>query len=137
MIFGAFFMKLQRFVIAWAGVAAVWASGQGVGIAAAQTAQASAGTAPAATGRGRGVPLVSPEVHGNGTVTFRVRSANATTVTVSGEMGGLKLTKDEQNLWSVTTEPLPPAIYSYSFVINGVRVPDANNPDLKSATESL
>ena len=32
---------------------------------------------------------------------------------------------------------MPPAIYSYSFVINGVRVPDANNPDLKSATESL
>src|SRR3954471_19731658 len=52
-------------------------------------------------------------------------------------MGGLKLTKDEQNLWSVTMGPLPPAIYSYSFVINGVRVPDANNPDLKSATESL
>src|SRR5687767_14941113 len=63
-------------------------------------------TAPTpAPGRRLGpAPIVSPEVHADRTVTFRLRAPNATKVTVSGEWpGGEKaLVKDEQGVWSVT-----------------------------------
>jgi enterochelin esterase family protein len=39
--------------------------------------------------------------------------------------------KDGQGVWSLTTEPLEPDIYAYSFVVDGVRMIDPNNPLLK------
>ena len=46
-----------------------------------------------------------PEVAADGRVTFRLRAASAQTVAVA--MGGrrLDMQKDEQGVWSVTTEP--------------------------------
>jgi enterochelin esterase-like enzyme len=90
------------------------------------------------------IPLVSPTilqspgVNADRTVTFRLRADYASSVTISGDFGNLiVLTKDAQNIWSATTEPLEPAIYSYSFNVDGVQMADPNNPDNKGISESL
>ena len=84
-------------------------------------------------GGGRGQSLVSPEIHLDRTVTFRVRAANATNVTVAGEMpgGARSLTRDERGVWSVTMGPLEPNIYSYSIAVDGFRTADPSNSKLK------
>jgi enterochelin esterase family protein len=71
------------------------------------------------------------------TVTFRLHAPNATSITVSGDFGNLILEKDAQNVWSATTEPLEPAIYRYTFIVDGVQMADPNNPDVKGISESL
>lgn len=73
--------------------------------------------------------LVSPEVHADRRVTFRLRAPNAKEVFVEREGGGkVALQKDEQGLWTVTTDPLEPDIYGYSFSVDGVRHFDPSNP---------
>src|SRR6187431_2592006 len=64
--------------------------------------------APAAgRGAGRGAPPVkSPEVGADRRVTFRLRAPNAKEVAVTGIAGRLQMQKDDQGVWSVTTEPL-------------------------------
>ncbi len=81
--------------------------------------------------------LVSPEVNADRAVTLRLRSATATVVTASGDIGDLTLTKDTQNIWSTTTAPLEPAIYRYFFTVDGVQFADPSNPDKKGTAESL
>lgn len=81
--------------------------------------------------------FASPEINADHSVTLRLDLPSAVTVTASGDMGEYTLTKNEQNIWSVTTAPLEPAIYSYYFTIDGTRIADPVNPDKKSATESL
>ncbi|MGH7973771.1 MAG: esterase, partial [Limisphaerales bacterium] len=39
--------------------------------------------------------------------------------------------KDDQGVWSLTSEALDPDIYAYSFQVDGCRVIDPNNPLLK------
>ena len=70
------------------------------------------GPAPAAAQAGRGgrgaPPVKSPEVAADGRVTFRLRAPNAKEVAVS--MGGkrLPMQKDEQGVWSVTSDSMTP-----------------------------
>jgi enterochelin esterase-like enzyme len=81
--------------------------------------------------------LLSPEVNADRSVTLRLRSATATSVTASGDIGDLTLTKDAQNIWSTTTAPLEPAIYRYFFTMDGAQIADPTNPDKKGTAESL
>ena len=86
-------------------------------------------------------PLVSPEVHPDGKVTFRLRAPNAKEVVLrcEGAKGG-SMQKDDQGVWSMTTEAMQPDIYSYSFAVDGLQVLDPGNPQLKHNllnTESL
>jgi enterochelin esterase-like enzyme len=76
--------------------------------------------------------LVSPEVHADKRVTFRLRAPNAREVTLrcEGTKGGA-MQKDAQGVWSLTTEPMEPDIYAYSFSVDGVKVIDPANPLLK------
>ena len=62
-------------------------------------------------------PIVSPEVHADNTVTFRLRSPNAKEVllSVEGSAKPTAMTKDDQGVWSVTTEAMVPDYYGYSF----------------------
>jgi enterochelin esterase family protein len=78
-------------------------------------------------------PLVSPQVHEDRRVTFRVRAPKANEVTVAGEWpgGATPLTKDEQGLWSATLGPLEPDLYGYSFSIDGFQTLDPSNPAVK------
>src|SRR6266853_910348 len=66
-------------------------------------------------------PLVSPEVHSDRSVTFRLRAPNAKEIKVSGEgaMGEVVLTNNQGN-WSATIGPLEAAIYGYSMNVDGV-----------------
>jgi enterochelin esterase family protein len=76
---------------------------------------------------------VSPEVHSDRRVTFRLRAPGAKEVTVSGEWGGgsQALTRDDQGVWSVTLGPLEPDLYGYSFSVDGFRSLDPANPAVK------
>lgn len=79
-----------------------------------------------------GQPLVSPEVHADGRVTFRLRAPNAKEVVVRCEGTSTSaMQKDDQGVWSVTTEPMKPDIYAYSFGVDGLRMIDPANSRLK------
>ena len=85
-------------------------------------------------------PLVSPEVHPDKKVTFRIRAPKAGEVTLRGDwMNGPaeKLTKDENGVWSVTVGPLTPDFYSYGFTVDGVRTLDPGNATIKPGITSL
>ncbi|HNS20821.1 MAG TPA: alpha/beta hydrolase-fold protein [Sedimentisphaerales bacterium] len=77
-------------------------------------------------------PLVSPEVHSDSRVTFRLKAPNAREVAIRLETVGSKaMQKDEQGVWSFTSELMPPDIYSYAFIVDGVQMIDPANPLLK------
>ncbi len=76
--------------------------------------------------------LVSPEVHADARVTFRLRAPNAKEVALRLEATRVPpMQKDERGVWSITTEPLEPDIYAYTFSVDGVKVLDPSNPVLK------
>jgi len=74
-------------------------------------------------------PVVSPEVHGDDRVTFRFRALNAKEVVLAleGVAKDQPMQKDEQGVWSITTEPLAPDFYGYAFVADGVHLIDPSN----------
>jgi enterochelin esterase family protein len=80
---------------------------------------------------------ISPEVKDSKTVTLRLFSSLAHSVIVSGDFGDLSMTKNSLDVWSATTAPLAPAIYRYTFILDGIRVADPANPDIKGTSESL
>ena len=96
---------------------------------------AQAPATPAAPGgRGNAPPAYnSCEVAPDRTVTFRLRAPEAADVKVSGDFvqGAQDLTKAEDGVWSVTVGPLAPAIYNYTFRVNGVGMLDPVNPAIK------
>jgi enterochelin esterase family protein len=78
-------------------------------------------------------PLRSPELHSDRRVTFRFRAPNAKEVLLARE--GAKpapMQKDEHGVWSITTEPLEPDFYGYTFVADGVALFDPANPEKKT-----
>ena len=83
----------------------------------------------------RPAPVVSPEVHSDRRVTFRIRAPKASEVTLTGDWLGTtpapKLTKDDAGIWSVTLGPFEPSIYIYSFTVDGVAMADPINPRIK------
>jgi enterochelin esterase-like enzyme len=76
--------------------------------------------------------VVSPEVAPDNSVTFRVLSETANTVTINGSWLGfgqtLPLTKGEQGVWSIKIDPLASSMYHYNFFIDGVAAIDPTNP---------
>jgi enterochelin esterase-like enzyme len=78
-------------------------------------------------------PLISPEVHSDHRVTFRFRGPNVKEVMVSieGTPERLPMLKDDQGIWRVTTEPIAPDYYGYSFITDGVTMLDPANYAIK------
>src|SRR6266849_6359342 len=73
--------------------------------------------------------LVSPEVHSDGSVTFRFRAPNAVDVKLAREGAEpVSMQKGAQGVWKVTTARLAPDYYGYSFLADGVRLIDPQNP---------
>jgi enterochelin esterase-like enzyme len=73
-------------------------------------------------------PLVSPDVHADGSVTFRFRAPNAVDVKLAREgTDPVSMQRDEQGVWSVTTASLSPDYYEYSIVVDGVHSIDPSN----------
>jgi enterochelin esterase family protein len=83
---------------------------------------------------------VSPEVHADRTVTFRLYAPQATTVSLTGDWlatpasatgGPLPMTKDASGIWSVTSAPLEPTVHLYFFTVDGMTIADPVNPRIK------
>lgn len=91
-----------------------------------------------------GAPVVSPEIHSDNRVTFRLKAPNAKTVEVTGDFlptqkiatpfgefdgpgyAALKIGKD--GIWEYTTpESLSPELYSYTFVVDSLKINDPSN----------
>src|SRR5689334_20820902 len=82
---------------------------------------------------------VSPEIHGDKTVTFRLFAPKANDVMLMGSPGILEFTKKplplakaDKGVWSLTIGPLPAGFYTYGYAIDGgLRMPDPSNPNLE------
>jgi enterochelin esterase family protein len=85
--------------------------------------------------------LVSPEVSADHKVTFRIYAPKASEVTVRGDFldnsPSVKLTKDDQGVWSATVGPLTPDFYSYSLTVDGVKTLDPKNALVKQGIGSV
>ncbi len=84
----------------------------------------------------RGPRIVSPELHPDNTVTFRIMAPLASEVQISGEwMAGFgaseALTPSDSGLWSITLGPLAPEFYGYSFLVDSVQILDPLNAIIK------
>jgi enterochelin esterase family protein len=77
-------------------------------------------------------PVRSPEVHADGRVTVRLRAPNARSVSFARDGAPpAPMQRDSAGVWSLTTEPLPPDVYPYTFRVDGVTHPDPSNPATK------
>lgn len=91
-----------------------------------------------------GAPVVSPEINANNTVTFRLKAPKAVKVQVTGDFlptqkiktpfgefdgpGVADLTEGKDGVWEFTTpEPLKPELYSYSFIVDNLKMMDPSN----------
>ena len=102
-----------------------------------------------------GQEIKSPETLPDNRVTFRLLAPQAIKVEITGDFlptqkmdtpygsfdapGTATLTKNGQGVWEYTTpKALTPELYSYSFIIDGVKVTDPGNPymirDIASVT---
>lgn len=76
--------------------------------------------------------VVSPEVSADNSVSFRVYSPTANSITLNGSWMGngktLTLTKEENGVWTATIDPLASSMYHYNFIIDGVSAIDPTNP---------
>src|SRR5215208_2183581 len=101
---------------------------------AAPPAGSAAPAPPAGRGGGRGAPPIkSPEIGADGRVTFRLRAPNAKEVAVA--MGGTRLPmqKDEQGVWSATSDVLKPDYYTYSLAVDGTTINDPVNRQFQTS----
>lgn len=76
--------------------------------------------------------LVSPEIHTDNSVTFRIFAPDATSIKVSGgwmEGWGASeaMIQNDTGLWSLTIKPLEAEIYTYTFSVDGVSLLDPAN----------
>lgn len=91
-----------------------------------------------------GAPVVSPEIHDNNTVTFRLKAPKAVKVQLTGDFlptqkiktpfgefdgpGVVDLKEGKEGVWEFTTpEPLKPELYSYSFIVDDLKMMDPSN----------
>jgi enterochelin esterase-like enzyme len=88
-------------------------------------------------GQAKKPPLVSPQVHEDGCVTFRLLAPRAAKVTLnSSEMQptlratSAPLDRDDDGVWSATLGPLPPGIYDYTFNVDGLAITDPSSADV-------
>ena len=75
--------------------------------------------------------IISPEIHADNSVTFRLMAPNANQVSVTGDFlvqqETAKMTNNADGVWSYTTRPLPSELYTYTFNVDGLTVNDPNN----------
>lgn len=98
--------------------------------------------------------LVSPVINADNTVTFRLVAPDAVSVKVTGDClpkytvmapdgreyeaaGEADLVKNSDGVWEFTTGVLPSELYSYAFIVDGVRVNDPSNVYLNRDISTL
>lgn len=79
--------------------------------------------------------VVSPDVHADRTVSFRLYAPKATEAAFFGDWmktgTSEKMTKGSDGVWTVTVGPLPSGIYIYHFLVDGMTIADPVNPRIK------
>jgi enterochelin esterase-like enzyme len=103
----------------------------------AQVPAAAQPRAGAARARQRPVLVRSPQILVDHRVTFQLRAPRATEVVVAGQWpnGRAALTKDANEVWSVTVGPVPAGVWEYSFQVDGLPMIDPGNPAIKPQRE--
>ena len=92
---------------------------------------------------GQGLQVASPDVHADNSVTFNLIAPEAQKVQITGdflppkkveyggntyEMPGVAdLVKNDKGVWTLTTEPLQPELYTYNMLVDGVKIIDPLN----------
>lgn len=87
--------------------------------------------------------VVSPQVNADKTVTFRLSATSADEVMVTGDflptqkmntaygefdVPGVAKLENKNGVWEYTTPtPLAPELYSYSFIVDGIKINDPSN----------
>jgi enterochelin esterase-like enzyme len=88
--------------------------------------------APALRGQ-TAIPTTSPDIGADGRVTLRLLAPSAKEVTVRGDWGTSRrfetatLKRDAAGVWSTTIGPSLPIVVRYSFIVDGVAMPDPRN----------
>lgn len=90
---------------------------------------------PAQQALGGATEIISPAVGADNTVTFRFLAPDAKEVKVSGDWmpaqgwtpGSESMTRDDKGTWTYTTAALPSDLYSYSFIVDGLKTTDPAN----------
>ena len=102
-----------------------------------------------------GSQIVSPEINQDNTVTFRLAAPKAVKVQVTGDFlptqkvqtpfgefdaPGVADMVEKDGLWQYTTDtPLAPELYSYSMIVDGLKINDPSNVhrirDVQSVTD--
>ncbi len=75
-------------------------------------------------------PPASPVVNPDKTVTFRLSAPKAAEVTLNGSWDNgtnIKMTKDDNGVWSATVGPLGEQLWGYWYVADGVKALDPGN----------
>jgi enterochelin esterase-like enzyme len=85
-------------------------------------------------GQGRGV--LSPEVTADRRIILRLQAPNARSVQVQGDFTAktADMAKDDNGVWSYTSEPLKPGSYQYWYVMDGLTMPDPLNTYVRPAS---
>ncbi len=92
---------------------------------------------------GQGPQEASPDVHADNSVTFNLIAPEANLVQLTGDFlppktvefngntydtpGVVDLVKDGKGVWSFTSEPLKPELYTYNLIVDGVKIIDPLN----------
>jgi enterochelin esterase family protein len=88
--------------------------------------------------------ITSPAINSDNTATFRIFAPDAAKIEITGDFlpaqkqrtpmgevdapGKVLLSKNEKGIWEYTTpQALAPELYSYTFIVDGVKVTDPNN----------
>lgn len=99
-------------------------------------------------------PVVSPEIHEDNSVTFRINAPGARDVKVTGDFlptnkidtpfgafdapGYADMKRGADGVWEyTTTAPLEPELYSYTFMVDSLRINDPSNVYLLRDISSL
>ena len=93
---------------------------------------------------GQGPQVASPDVHADNSVTFNLIAPEAQKVQITGDFlptqkikvegygevdapGVVDLVKNDKGVWSFTSEPLTPELYTYNMMVDGVKIIDPLN----------
>lgn len=89
--------------------------------------------------------MLSPEVHDDNKVTFRLIAPAAENVAIEGDFIGdsgnfqsVSMSKSRDGIWEYTVnDPLPSELYSYNFVVDGLRAIDPANVFVRRDVSSI
>lgn len=90
-----------------------------------------------------GQAIISPEINTDNSVTFRIKAPKAVKVEVTGDFlpkqkietkfgpmdapGTAELKENAEGIWEFTSQPLSPELYSYNFLVDGLKINDPAN----------